>query len=164
MEPLRFFIVEHPKEKKTKCTMSLLKGREDLTFLAAEAAETTDWGDALLLDPAVDRLLGPRDAGKPLILVDATWRWAERVVRKLDCGRRRLPTFETAYPRTSKLFRDPPGGLASVEALFVASLVMGRYDESFLEGYRWREAFLAENREAILGLRRPGSEREPSSP
>ena len=156
MDGLRFFIVEHPKEKKYKCTVSLLKGREDLTFLSTETAESMDWGDAVLLDPAVDRLLGPRDAGNPLILVDATWRRAERVVRKIPCSRRRLPPFETAYPRTSKLFRDPPGGLASAEALFVASLVMERYDESFLDGYRWREEFLTGNREAILGFRRRG--------
>jgi pre-rRNA-processing protein TSR3 len=153
MDGPRFFIVEHPKEKKVKCTMTGLYGRNDLTFLSTEEAESMAWGDALLLDPSVDRLLGRRDAGKALILVDATWRWAERVVRTIPCNRRRLPTFETAYPRTSKLFRDPPGGLASVEALFVASLVMGWYDESLLEGYRWREAFLAANREAILGLR-----------
>jgi pre-rRNA-processing protein TSR3 len=153
MEIPRFIIVEHPKEKKYKCTVSLLKGREDLTFLSPEAAESEDWGDAVLLDPSVDRVLGPRDAGKPLILVDATWRWAERVVRRLVCSRRRLPPFETAYPRTSKLFRDPPGGLASAEALFVAALVLGRYDESLLDGYRWRDEFLALNREAISGLR-----------
>ncbi|MHC4779699.1 MAG: ribosome biogenesis domain-containing protein [Planctomycetota bacterium] len=155
MTPPRFFVIEHPKEKKHKCTVSLLKGREDLTFLSVEEAESASWNDALLLDPSVDTLLTTRDAGKPLILVDASWRWAERVVRKMACSRRRLPPFETAYPRTSKLFRDPPGGLASAEALFVAALVMGRYDESFLDGYRWKVQFLEVNGDVISRIRPP---------
>jgi pre-rRNA-processing protein TSR3 len=149
MSSPKFFIVEHPKEKKHKCTVAVLRGRENLAFVTAEEAETMDWGDAILLDPSVDRVLGPRDAGKTLILVDASWRWAERVVRKIGVPRRRLPQFETAYPRTSKLFRDPPGGLASAEALFVASLVMGETDETYLDGYRWRDEFLITNEDAI---------------
>ena len=74
------------------------------------------------------------------------------MIRKIRAPRRQLPLFETAYPRSSKLFRDPPGGLASAEALFVASLVFSRYDENLLDGYRWKEEFLEANRAAIRAL------------
>ena len=149
---LFFYVVEHPREKKHKCTVVLLKGREDLEFVGAEEAAERDWGDALLLHAGAERVLSRDDAGRPLILVDASWRWAERVCRKIRAPRRRLPLFETAYPRSSKLFRDPPGGLASAEALYVASLVLGAPDESFLDEYRWKSEFLSRNGDAIRSL------------
>ncbi|MCU0722941.1 MAG: hypothetical protein MUC63_04900, partial [Planctomycetes bacterium] len=65
----------------------------------------------------------------------------------------RLPEFRTAYPRSSKVYRDPPGGLASAEALFAASLILMRPDETFLDGFRWKREFLEENRETIDRLR-----------
>ena len=149
MIPPYFYIVEHPREKKHKCTVAFLRGREGLEFLRADEVESRDWGEALLLHAGAKEILSPRDAGRPLILVDASWRWAERVVTKIPAERRFLPHFETAYPRASKLFRDPPGGLASVEALFAACTVFGLRDESLLDGYRWKDGFLAENRETI---------------
>ncbi|MHC5038095.1 MAG: hypothetical protein ACYTHM_12335 [Planctomycetota bacterium] len=145
-------MVEHPREKRHKCTISVLKGREGLVFLPAEEVESVPWGDALLLHAGADSTLSPQDIGRPLVLVDASWRWAERVVRKIRLPRRRLPPFQTAYPRKSKIFRDPPGGLASAEALFVASLVFGVPDETYLDGYRWKETFLASNAMAIRAL------------
>jgi pre-rRNA-processing protein TSR3 len=150
------YIIEHPKEKKYKCTVHVLKGREGLTFVERDDAVGRDWGDALLLHTEGETVLSAEDAGRPLILVDASWRWAERVARKIRVPRRRLPLFETAYPRTSKLFRDPPGGLASAEALFVASLCLGHFDETYLDGYRWKREFLETNRSVIDGLRFPG--------
>ncbi len=145
-------IVEHPREKKHKCTVAVLKGREGLVFLPAEEAVRKDWGDALLLHAGASQELEPADRQRPLILVDASWRWAERVVRKLPLPRRRLPPFRTAYPRSSKVFRDPPGGLASAEALFGALAVFGVYAEDVLDAFRWKEAFLAENRDLIRTL------------
>ena len=49
---------------------------------------------------------------------------------------------QTAYPRTSKLEPDPDTGLASVEALHVAKLLLGERDDSLLDGYHWKEAFI----------------------
>jgi pre-rRNA-processing protein TSR3 len=42
----------------------------------------------------------------------------------------------------SKLVPDPLGGLASVEALFLARLLLGERDESLLEDYYWKTEFL----------------------
>jgi pre-rRNA-processing protein TSR3 len=148
------WIVEHPRERKHKCTVAVLRGREDLRFVDSREIEGRDWGNALLLHVEGERVLDAPDAGRPLILIDASWRWAERVARKLVAERRRLPEFQTSYPRVSKLHRDPPGGLASAEALFAAALCLGGYDESFLDAYRWKREFLEANRGAIGDLRK----------
>jgi pre-rRNA-processing protein TSR3 len=58
---------------------------------------------------------------------------------------RSLGGWETAYPRTSKLFEDPAAGLATIEALVAAYVQMGRPIEGLLEHYQWREEFLRGN-------------------
>ena len=73
-------------QKKHKCTIAMLRGRTDCTFLWAPDVEDRDWGDGLLLHVAGDKVLSPNDAGRPLILVDASWRWSERVVKQMDCS------------------------------------------------------------------------------
>jgi pre-rRNA-processing protein TSR3 len=56
----------------------------------------------------------------------------------------------TAYPRVSKLFDDPPEGLASIEALSVAFAILGSDPRPLLATYRWGEVFLREN-SALFG-------------
>ena len=145
----RFLIVEHPKEKKHKCTIALLKGRPDIDFVSSERLEKVDLNGALLLNVEGERDLSPADADRTIVLVDASWRWAGRVARRMTCERRRIPGFVSAYPRSSKVFRDPPGGLASAEVLFIAALIMGVRDETLLVGFRWKKEFLEINRAAI---------------
>jgi pre-rRNA-processing protein TSR3 len=65
---------------------------------------------------------------------------------------RRLPPLVSAYPRRSKIHPDPSQGLASVEALFVATLILGEPRHDLIERYRWREAFLAANRRQLEPL------------
>ncbi len=96
--------------------------------------------------------LGPADRGRPILLVDGTWNHARRITRGLPHERRGLPGFRTVFPRASKSGRDPKGGLASAEALYVASLLLGEPDPSWLGGYIWREEFLARNAERIAEL------------
>ena len=90
--------------------------------------------------------LSPADRGHPLLLLDATWRWLPQLEACVVGTplRRAIPGgLRTAYPRVSKVFDDPAGGLASVEALYVARRVLGDDDPSLLEGYHWRDEFLA---------------------
>jgi hypothetical protein len=49
---------------------------------------------------------------------------------------------------TGAVRRDPPppGGLASVEALFLASHLLGKPDPTLLSNYHFRRRFLAINR------------------
>ena len=64
--------------------------------------------------------------------------------------RRTLPKVETAYPRVGKITQDPMGGLASVEALYLARLMLGRGDDAMLSNYYWRDDFIGNLRD--LGL------------
>lgn len=88
--------------------------------------------------------LSAEDAGRPLLLLDSTWRLLPQLEACLvgEGVRRTLPAVQTAYPRVSKIAEDPHGGLASVEALYLAKLLLGERDDTLLEAYYWRENFL----------------------
>lgn len=138
-------VIRHWKERIAKCSLRFLHARPEMTFVRARPGGTFDGTGFTLL--AVDApALSPADAGRPLLLLDATWRWLP-VLRSGVTGavveRSIPPGLTTAYPRTSKLFDDPAAGLASVEALYAARALLGDDDPSLLEGYHWREAFLA---------------------
>lgn len=136
-------IIRHPKERRSKCSLTSLEGRADLDFFRARpgwsfnASEHTVLGlDAPVLTEA--------DAGRPLLLLDSTWRLLPQLESCLvgEGVRRSLPAVPTAYPRVSKVTADPLGGLASVEALFLADLLLGRGDVSLLKDYHWKSLFL----------------------
>lgn len=85
------------------------------------------------------------DIGRPILLLDSTWRLLPQLMRCVTGNplRRRLPeNVSTAYPRRSKISDDPKTGLASVEALYLARRLLSRADETLLDHYRWREQFL----------------------
>jgi hypothetical protein len=91
------------------------------------------------------------DGGR-LMVLDATWVRIPLVLRRLEdpagggwVFRSLPPDIVTAYPRVSKLTKDPAGGLASVEALFSATAVLGEPIPGLLAGYRWANEFLSRN-------------------
>lgn len=144
-------VIRHPKERRSKCSLFPLEGREDTRFLKARVGWEFDASGytVLGLDAPV---LSVKDAGRPLLLLDSTWRLLPQLEACLrgEGVRRSLPEVETAYPRVSKVAKDPMGGLASVEALYLAHLLLGDPDVSLLDGYHWREEFLANLRAAGL--------------
>jgi pre-rRNA-processing protein TSR3 len=87
------------------------------------------------------------DGDCPLLLLDASWRQAEkmrRAVGPMEC--RAIPSgWQTAYPRRSKTHEDPGRGLATVEALYAAFCTLGRRDDRLLAFYPWKDVFLALN-------------------
>ncbi|MBL8724503.1 MAG: hypothetical protein JNK49_10680 [Planctomycetes bacterium] len=137
-------VIRHWKERIAKCSLRFLHERPEMTFVRAQPGFCFDATGFTLL--AVDAPpLTPADAGRPLLLLDATWRWlpalragvhGEAVERSIPAG------ITTAYPRVSKVFTDPEAGLASIEALYVARALLGDDDPSLLDGYHWREPFL----------------------
>lgn len=138
-------VIRHAKERIAKCSLRFLHGRPEMTFLRAKPGFTFDASGFVLL--AVDAPpLTPADAGQPLLLLDSTWRWLPQL-RACVTGSpllRSIPAgVATAYPRTSKVFEDPAAGLASIEALYLARALLGDVDASLLDGYHWKERFLA---------------------
>jgi len=135
-------VIRHQKERRSKCSLTALEKREDIIFYKAKQNWSFDvTGFTVLALGAIE--LSVADAKRPLLLLDSTWRLLPQLKACLygSSVSRTLPAVSTAYPRVSKLAEDPLGGLASIEALYLAKLVLGERDDSILESYYWREEF-----------------------
>ncbi|MFO1051176.1 MAG: hypothetical protein U1F36_03035 [Planctomycetota bacterium] len=148
MTPIPVTVIRHPKERVAKCSLRTLHGREGFTFLRASHGMRFDATGHLLL--AVDAPpLTIEDRGHPILLLDSTWRHLAALMRCVTGTpiRRSIPGgVRTAYPRQSRIFEDPEAGLASIEALYLCKRILGEDDESLLDGYHWKDTFLAQFR------------------
>jgi pre-rRNA-processing protein TSR3 len=145
-------VIVHPKEKRAKCSVEPLRGRPGFVFwtFPQRGPESLDGYVRLGIggDP-----FSADDVHRGLLVLDGTWRLAERMETGFtDLPIRSLGPWQTAYPRTSKLYEDPCAGLATIEAIFAACHELGRPTEGLLDEYHWREEFLARN-EPLLGIR-----------
>lgn len=141
-------IVVHPKERRSKCTVEPLRGRAGFVFW-----KYPRYGDEPLDGYVRLGLGGPplsaEDAGRGLLVLDGTWRWAAVMERDFEhVPVRSLPGWRTAYPRVSKLFEDPAEGLATIEAIYAAYAILGRDTSGLLDAYRWAAEFLRRNSQA----------------
>jgi pre-rRNA-processing protein TSR3 len=143
---LDVLILRDPRESPKRCSLTPLRGLAGLRFCSWSPTLELEVGGRLLLHPE-GALLQPGEGGEGLLLLDCSWRRLERLLACLrgETVRRRLPPLRTAYPRRSRTFTDPAQGLASVEALYAATAVLGRPRPELLRGYRWAEDFLAAN-------------------
>jgi len=167
----RIVVIRHPKEKRSKCSLLPVEGREgtffhrgtpDFSFdatgflLLAPGAPEISHEDAFLSEGELAAFQGDdraqyvfRDgqgrAIRPVLLLDSVWRLLPGL-RSLVHGsplERSLPAWmKTAYPRVSKMTEDPSCGLASIEALYAALRLMGFDSPELLEGYYWRDGFM----------------------
>lgn len=137
-------VIRHPNENLAKCSLTPLHGRPEIEFLVGEGDMRFDATGYIVL--AVDApVISPADAGRPLLLLDTTWVLLPKLINRLTGTPiyRSLPeAVRTAYPRVSKMHKDPAAGLASVEALYLARKLLGDDDLSLLDGYYWKDAFL----------------------
>jgi pre-rRNA-processing protein TSR3 len=169
----RIVAFRHMREKRAKCSLMPVEGREgvyirrakpDLRYdgtghiLLAPGAPELSPADAFLTDFEVAAFeregradLITRDAGRralrPVLLLDSVWRLLPGMRARIVGApiERSLPTWiATAYPRASKMTDDPDCGLATIEALYAALLILGFDSPELLDGYRWREGFLAQ--------------------
>ena len=147
MRGLRVVVLRDPKESARKCSLTPLRGREDVTFVEWSGGRTVE-GEGKTLLHVEGEPLSRGDGGRDLLLLDASWKKVPRMLRAVRGApvRRSIPEgIVTAYPRRSRTYPDPSAGLASVEALYVASVVLGAPDPTLLEGYLFGGAFLARN-------------------
>jgi pre-rRNA-processing protein TSR3 len=145
---LDVLILRDPRESAKKCSLVPLRGTPGVEFVSYDPDRTVDASGRILLDPAGE-LIGPGDAGMPLLILDSSWRRLPKLRATVtgEVVARRLPPLQSAYPRRSKLFEDPSEGLASVEALYAALRLLGHGDiDHLLAQYRWGEQFLRLNR------------------
>jgi pre-rRNA-processing protein TSR3 len=149
--PIDTVVIRHPREMLSKCSLTPVQDRPDtidwLKFYTARQDFRFDANGYTEL--AVDAPpLSEADRGRPFLLLDATWRLLPKVKTKVfgTTVRRSIPPYwVTAYPRVSKTMPDPVGGLASIEALFVAQAMLGHCMPTLLDGYYWKMQFLELN-------------------
>ena len=142
-------VLRHHKERLSKCSLRGLEDREDFSFYRYPRTQLPSVKGYVLL--ALDAPpLSPEDAHRGLLVLDATWRYADRMHKdlepQLDVVRRSIPAgARTAYPRRQDDCQDSEAGLASIEAIYLAYLLMGRSTEGLLDGYHWAGQFIELN-------------------
>ena len=142
-------VVDHG-ETPNKCTVMPLVYRTD--FDIRQGRVTRALRADLLLHPEGEPLsqlsLAP-DKVTCLAAIDCIWRRLTPILAGIDAPHPPLASiprgFVTAYPRTSKKDFDPEGGLATIEAIFIAAAFLGHWDLSLLREYFFAERFLALN-------------------
>jgi pre-rRNA-processing protein TSR3 len=142
-------ILRHKRENLKKCSLRGLETRADFRFFTYPPVLLPDLSRYFLLS-----LDGPplsaKDKDLGIFLIDATWRHAETIYRQLPMPhtfvKRSIPAhFQTAYPRRQEDCPDQTRGLASIEALFIAYMLLGRNTSGLLDNYHWKDAFLQAN-------------------
>lgn len=156
---LKTYLMRHAKENLKKCSLRGLENREDCSFITYPCKTGKNLPDLscyFLL--AIDAPpLTKEDAHLGIFLLDATWRYATKMLQFVEKEqviiKRSIPKgFKTAYPRCQNDCPDPEHGLASVEALYISYLITGRNPDGLLDSYYWKEAFLEKNKEAFKTL------------
>lgn len=147
-------ILRHRKENLKKCSLRGLESREDLHFLTYPTDPIPFIQKGILLDLQAP-LLSKEDRGHSFFLIDGTWKHAAVMSRQLPYPekwvRRSLPSeFRTAYPRKQTDCIAPERGLASVEALYIAHLILGYETRGLLDHYYWKKEFLMLNSAFLL--------------
>jgi pre-rRNA-processing protein TSR3 len=164
---MRVIVIQDHKENRAKCSLTPLEGRSDFSFVRLQhphrsrARLSIPSGVILHVDgPPLGRSDAELVESGALIIVDSTWERVSNVLARTEARegarieRRSIPAgIVTAYPRTSKIHEDPPAGLASVEAIFVAMAILGQPKPEILASYRWAKEFLRINAESVRRLR-----------
>lgn len=144
-EPLPTVIVVHPKERRSKCSVEPLRGRDDFEFVNFPQPVTRSLEGYFRLGIG-GPVLSAADQDCGLLVLDGTWKLAAKMEPTYaDMPVRSLPPIETAYPRVSKVFNDPTAGLATIEAIYAALHILNRDLSGLLDDYYWAEDFLKKN-------------------
>jgi pre-rRNA-processing protein TSR3 len=152
-------VFRHRRENLKKCSLKGLETHPDFIFLTypeCQGKMPALFG-YVVLDIDGEELL-PTQQGQGFVLLDATWRLADKMKKGLkgleDLPHRRLPKgFQTAYPRRQEDCRDPSSGLSSIEALFIAYTIVGKEASFLLDHYYWKEQFLSKNHSSFLDIK-----------
>lgn len=143
-------ILRHKKENLKKCSLRGLETNPEFLFFKYPKHTFPDLTSYLVL--TLDKeapILSFEDRNHPLLLIDATWRYAPKMLSSLNAPKsclRALPShYKTAYPRVQTLCPEPERGLASIEALYVAFHILKKEKEFLLDNYHFKKLFLSLN-------------------
>jgi len=141
-------IIRHRRENLKKCSLRGLEGNDGFSFFLYPncISQLPVFPQYVLLDLDGEPLT-QADSKAGLIVIDATWRLAQKMMQQLhglhSLPKRSIPAgFITAYPRRQQDCKDPTAGLASIEALYIAYRILQRDATLLLDHYYWKEQFL----------------------
>lgn len=146
------FVIRHTKENRKKCSLTPLEERADFEFFTYPQCrgKLPDLKGAVLLDFDGPELSKEDANCKGIIILDGTWRYAKNMRQHLpeleSCSVRRIPEgFVTAYPRKQTDCLEPEAGLASIEAIYIAYVMLGWDPSGLLDSYYWKDEFFVKN-------------------
>jgi pre-rRNA-processing protein TSR3 len=142
-------VIRHRRENLKKCSLRGLESRPDFIFLTYPNYLLPPLNEYIILTLDAPEL-SPTDASHGLLIIDATWRYAAKMFKPFEHRPeyiyRSLPhQYRTAYPRRQEDCPDPDRGLASIEAIYLSYLILGRETTDLLDHYYWKEQFLIKN-------------------
>lgn len=144
-------VIRHRLENLKKCSLRGLEHRSDFIFLPYPYQNLPNLDQYLILSLDAPPLT-KEDASLGLLVLDATWRYAGKMLNSLEKEAsfkyRSLPAnCRTAYPRRQLDCPDPLRGLASIEAIYLSFHILGRDASGLLDNYYWKEKFLSLNQD-----------------
>lgn len=145
-------------ETPNKCTISPLSDRADFHLISVQANRILGpLRSHILLHHEGQCLTEIRTSLSPdvgIASVDCIWRRLDkllaRIARPLPQLARIPEGFVTAYPRRSENHSDPRGGLATIEAIFIARALLGQWDSTLLSRYFFGRKFIELNMRRFL--------------
>jgi len=142
-------VIRHRLENLKKCSLRGLESRTDFIFFTYPYQILPDLQNYIILSLDAPPLT-IEDASYGLLILDATWRYAGKMIKPFEQQpqfiHRSLPGhYRTAYPRRQQDCPDPERGLASIEAIYLSYLILNREIDGLLNNYYWKEQFLRIN-------------------
>jgi len=147
-------------EKPNKCTIAPLSSRPDFRLYRVRGISIFGpLSSSVILHHEGQCLTTVRKSKGEvhgIASVDCVWPRLDvllrRIVEPLPLFARIPDGFETAYPRISKENTDPKNGLATIEAIFIASALLGKWDTTLLARYYFGRKFVQLNKKRFLDL------------
>lgn len=153
-------IIDHG-ETANKCTITPLRDRSDFRFFPVFGENPLGPLSAPILLHPDGQCLTRFDRTTPipaLASIDCVWRRLPKILSRLSWVNTpavlaKIPDgFVTAYPRVGKPSTEPSGGLATVEAIFLAAALLGNWDVSLLSRYYFARVFVERNADRLTAL------------
>ncbi len=153
-------VVIDSQETANKCTIAPLAFRPDFHLFRAKGGTMLGpLQSTLLLHHKGDCLLEVRKGiGEVhgIAAIDCVWSQLNNLSSRIQGALPqlvRIPQgFVTAYPRRSEKNTDPTEGLATIEAIFVVSALLGHWDASLFSHYYFGRQFVELNSSRFLEL------------
>lgn len=141
------FVLRHRRENLKKCSLRGLEKRSEFKFFTYPKNPLPLLKNCVLLTLQAEEL-SISDRECDLLLIDGTWRYCEVMLRYVLKEQPHLtlrtlpPHLRTAYPRRQLDCLEPDRGLASIEALYAAYILLNRDPKGLLDNYHWGDDFL----------------------